>query len=198
MLFSFLAATSAITLPAPDPDDILKATDRVRLSQTGYDLSTILLLFVDPDGDVVRCIPYRTRGSEYVARQMCKEARRVQAKPASSRNGDPIHGFISARISVNPDRNDAEDMTYVDHPDLVLPLPSTEFSGMVATIVEVDETGAIVHCEGRTSFDEPSDADKAKVCEYLSTVPLGMTDGRDGVPVRYVRSIKVLVNPQEQ
>ncbi len=184
---------NALALPRPDPNDILRATDGVPVARSNPSWTTEALLFVDQTGDVFECATQHSQGSERALRQLCYQLRRMDVRPASDREGRPIHGVIGVRVTRFP-TEDRDPNLVTEYPDMLLPLSGTQADRMVETVVEVEADGRISHCELRNSVFETSEADVAIVCDFLSTVPVGTMNGANGVPVRYVRSIKVLVS----
>ncbi|EAQ29902.1 hypothetical protein NAP1_03980 [Erythrobacter sp. NAP1] len=192
MSFSLLAAVGAIALPQINPVDVLRAADELPIARRDSGFSTEVLLFVDDEGGVIECTPQRTEGSAILARQLCRLLERVEVLPATAKDGAPVHGVTSTKVNLDPGKDQAGVIR--ETPDIAFALPSTEFSGMVNALVEVDETGRVTGCVGAASFDNPTQQDTALVCDFLSSVPLGTMNGSDQTAVPYVRMIKVLLN----
>ena len=184
---------SALALPRPDPDDIFRATDGVPVARSNPSWTTEALLFVDQTGDVFECATQHSQGSERALRQLCHQLRRMDVRPASDREGRPIHGVVGVRVTRFP-TEDSDANLLTEHPDMMLPLPGNQLVGMAHALVEVEMDGRITHCEIQFAPENADDASKEAICDYLLTVPIGPMTDADGNAVRYVRKIMVSVN----
>ncbi|MEP3421009.1 MAG: hypothetical protein ABJN35_04685 [Erythrobacter sp.] len=188
-----LAAAGALALPSVDPKDIHRATDQVPVVSANPSWSTEALIFVDQSGDVFECTTQHSEGSERVFRQLCREFRRLKVEAASDREGRPIHGVLGIRVTRFPGA-ERDTGSVTEYPDMMLPLPNRQVTGMVSALVEVETDGQIKHCEIALSPDIADTASQQAVCDFLLTVPIAPMIGTDGHAVRYVRLVKVFVN----
>ena len=150
-------------------------------------------LLVDPDGAIINCSVAHSDFIERVGTQSCERLLRVRfEEPARDSSGRPVHGvFIlqSSRIISHSGRNISQPVMPAHIVAGVSSLPDgAEPSTIVSVLAEVSEDGRIMACE---AAEQANGALSSVACEVASGYGFPLVQEPGGLPVRYVREVRI-------
>lgn len=189
MSILLMAASGLMSVPEATSFDYPQ--EALRNDRSG---AAVIAMMVDPKGKVVRCEIRQEFGDKALSSRICDLQQRH--KPARDENGDPAFGMINAIVKYWLPGSEAGDQIarMVDAPNVTLSVADlpTEAEGKIDTkvIVRVDEAGLVAACqpEAEEDIEKPY---AAVACSQFSGLSLGVQNGRDDVPVSYVRDLRV-------
>ena len=195
-LFSIPLAAMALAAPSLPPATAGKAPSdypawAVRTGQSAF---VYYEMFVDPDGEILRCDILTSAGSERLAKEICAMRRRIKLVPAVDSDGNPSFGKIREETKLflpgTPLGEEVAKLKARAEFELAVESLPPENDGRleVDLAMHIATDGLVTACTGK----EGAQAAYAKAaCAALESQPFALETTADGAPVSYVREVSV-------